>query len=444
MNILVLDIGTSSAKATLWQGSRMGAVIRMPIPNNLEGVRAEISPFVLLAAVEKTSRLATATANGKPIDALAFDMFSSAVLVTDKNHKPRTPIITHADRRSVAQSHAIERQIGAARILKLSGNRPVPGGIGSSTLRWLAENTAALGNSPRISQASSFVLRHWTGQFLIDPSQAAFLGLYDIRKNAWHPDLCRAAHAPLAALPEIASADQILGRLTPAAARRLGLPAGLPILGGLVDTGAAIIAAGLDVGTLVHNAGSTDVLALILSQAKPSPAYLTRPLGTGFTLPARWLAASTIAASGSAIHWIRTTLFRDLSDAQFATTLKAACGQLPITNYELPSFTPHLAGDRTSIDQLRAVLSGLTLATTREEILTVLIASLVQASAARFASLAKLARGRINPAIRTMGGATSLGNAMHRAWPRAARYTFRPIEGEALRGLKILAEHALS
>jgi xylulokinase len=446
MHILTLDIGTSSAKAAIWHNNRMGPVVRTAIPNKLSGIRAEISPASLLTAVEKTVREAVAVSGGKPLDALAFDMFSSAVLVTDRNFKPRTPIITHADRRSVDQSHAIEKQIGPARILKRAGNRPVPGGIGSSTLRWLAENTSALGNRPRVGQASAFVLQHWSGQFLIDPSQAAFLGLYDIRKKSWQADLCRAAKTPLSALPEIVFADQILGRLTSSAARRLGLAAGLPILGGLIDTGAAIIAASADLapGTLVHNAGSTDVLALILERPQPGPAHLTRPLGTGAALPARWLAASTIAASGSAISWIRTALFRDLDDVRFAAALATACSQLPGAHYPLPSFTPHLAGDRTSIEQDRAVLSGLTLSTRREDILAGLVAGLVGASMVRFANLSRLVHGHIRPTIHTMGGATTLGRAMHRAWPNAASYAFRPIPGEALRGLCLLAQAALN
>lgn len=449
MNILTLDVGTSSAKAALWRGDKMGLVTRVPIPNMLEGVRAEIKPAALVAAVEKSIRGAAASANGKKIDALAFDVFSPGVLVTDARGNPRTPIITHADRRSVEQSRAIEQKIGLSEILKLAGNRPVPGGIGSSTLRWLAENTAALSAGARIAQASTFLLHQWTVDFLIDPSNAAFLGLWDIRTGHWNDDLCHAAKVPAVDLPEVLPADMILGNLTASAARRLNLLAGLPILGGLVDTSAAIIAADLAPQTLIHNAGSTDVLALVLEKPHPGSTHLTRPLGTGAALSERWLAASTIAASGSAISWIRETLFRDQTDTQFRDLLKHACNSISdhsafrISHSAFPLFSPHLAGDRTSIDQLRAALTGLTLATTRDDILAAMLAGLVEASRTRFTNLSKLAKNKIRPTIHTMGGAHDLGIAMHRAWPNASRYKFKPIEGEALRGLKLLAEKAL-
>jgi xylulokinase len=438
MNILTLDVGTSSAKAAVWTGDKMGPVARVAILNMLEGVRAEISPAELVKAAEKAVRDATASAKGKKIDALAFDVFSPGVLVTDARGKPRTPIITHADRRSVEQSHAIEKRIGRERILKLAGNRPVPGGIGSSTLRWLSENTGALSAGARVAQASTFLLHQWTVDFLIDYSQAAFLGLWDITTGQWNDELCHAAHVPAVDLPEVLPADMIMGSLTSDAAKRLGLPEGLPILGGLVDTSAAIIAADLTPGTLIHNAGSTDVLALVLAEPHPALTHLTRPLGTGAALAPRWLATSTIAASGSAIAWIRETFFRDLSDKQFLAAIAAAC-----KSSSTLSFSPHLAGDRTSIDQLRAQLTGLTLATTREEILAALIAGLVEASTQRFTNLSKLAKNKIRPTIHTMGGAHDVGEAMHRAWPDSSHYKFKPIEGEALRGLKIMAEAAL-
>ena len=439
MNLLALDIGTSAVKAALFSNGRPGPVARYPIANQLSGVRAEIDPADLLAAVELAARAAAAGGTGGEVDLIAFDTFSAGPIVLSATGEPRTPIITHADRRSTAE--ALELEAAVPNILALAGNRPFPGGIASSTLRWLAKHSDVLANNPRVGQTSSFVLHAWTNTWLIDPSQAVFLGMFDITAKTWSAELARAVGVPLAALPEIRFADQILAKLTPAAAARLNLQAGTPVLGGLIDTSAALVGAAapaLAPGQLVHSAGSTDVLALILESPRPAPHYLTRPIGTGAHLPERWLAVSTMAAAGSAVAWIRQTMFRELTDGQFDAALRTACSQPLTANSQLPTFDPLLAGDRTDIVQRTAALTHLTLATTREDILAALAQALIAASRTRFENLAAVAP--ILPTIGTMGGNSILAAAMHQDWPNAAAYTFSPIENEALTGLHILAQ----
>lgn len=429
LRILTLDVGTSAVKAARWHAGRCGPVVRIPVANIRVGERAEVPAARLLRTVESAAR---AAADGEPVDAVCVATFSSSVVVCDRRGGVRAGVITHADRRSTREARRIEERVGRKRILQITGNVPVPGGIGSSTLCWL-HAAGALRRTDRVGQASTYLLHQWTGAWTIDPSQAAFLGLLDIRRGGWSDEVCAACGVSEDALPTLTPADQVLGHLTPAAARRLGLRAGTPVIGGLVDTSAAVIAAGLELGQLVHNAGSTDVLALVVDQPRPAPHRLTRPLGTGATLPARWLAVSTIAAAGSTIDWARQTFFADLTPARFAAVLRAACTGAP----HGVAFAPYLAGDRTAVQQRRAEITGLTLASDREAILAAIVRALAQESATRFADLARLRR--VAPVVRTMGGGAVLAEAMHRAWPRGQRRRFVPIAGEGLAGLQLLA-----
>jgi len=436
MRILSVDVGTSAIKATLWRGQRQGKARRQPVVSRWDGVKAEIPARRLLADIERT---VAAAAGRQPVDVISLGVFSAAPMVCDRDGRVRVDIITHADRRSVEEARQIEREIGAQRVLRLSGNRPVPGGIGSSTLRWLHRHQPqALGQGAQVGQASSYILRHWTGQWVIDPSQAVFLGLLQIATQRWSAELCRACGVPVSALPELQFADTVMGHLTPAAAQRLGLKSGTPVVGGLVDTGAAVIAAGLTPGQLLHSAGSTDVQALVLEQPCPGPTWLTRPLGTGGTLPQRWLAVSTIAASGSALQWAHRALFGQLNAVQFDALVRRICRR-PISGGV--GFSPYLAGDRTSIEQSRACISGLTLAATPPQILSAMIEGLVAASADRFAQLRAL--HPVRSTIATTGRAGALGDAMHRAWSKSGRWDFVRLGNANLLGLRLLAQSAL-
>jgi sugar (pentulose or hexulose) kinase len=206
------------------------------------------------------------------------------------------------------------------------------------------------------------------------------------------------------------------------------------VIGGFVDTSSAVLNTPMRPGQLVHNAGSTDVLALCVEAPKPAAHLLTRPVGVGRSLPPRWLSVSTIASAGSAVDWARRALFAELDDAAFRRAVRQAAKQRSNITCE-----PWFAGDRTSLAQKTAALSGLTLATTREDLLAALIGGLVQTSAQRYDHLTKV--HPIAPLVYTMGGGTDLGEAMHRAW--RGRHRFVPIAGDALAGLVKLAHAAL-
>ena len=58
----------------------------------------------------------------------------------DMAGKALTPIITHQDRRSVEIARDIEQRLGKRRHLQLTGNRPFPGGISSTTWAWFLQH----------------------------------------------------------------------------------------------------------------------------------------------------------------------------------------------------------------------------------------------------------------------------------------------------------------
>jgi xylulokinase len=224
-------------------------------------------------------------------------------------------------------------------------------------------------------------------------------------------------------------AADVGGRITRDAARTFGLRSGTPVLAGLIDTGAAMLLAGAEPGRMLNVSGSTDVLALCVARPRPHERLLTRALGAG----KRWLAVSTLAAGGSTLTWLRTRLFADLSEGKFhALTRRLA--RRPIESSV--RFDPYLAGDRMSIEQREAAFTGLTLSTTREQMLSAAIEALAQASAARIELLESIGT-KIDRRVIVSGGVTAgLGDVLHRDWP--GKWTFRAEEEATLRGLSRL------
>jgi xylulokinase len=232
-------------------------------------------------------------------------------------------------------------------------------------------------------------------------------------------------------------------------AERLGLPKGTPVLPGIVDTSAAVLATDCHPGRLVHSSGSSDVLALVVDTCKPIENLLWRPLGTGRHGKPRWLAVSTMAAGGSSIKWMRDEFFRDLSHKQFWKLLGKLLERMKATeanktrhgNSAEVGFRPLLAGDRTSLEERQGAFEGLTLATSREDMLAAVVRALAAEGRERLMTLQSV--HKIDAQVFTMGGEQLLAEYLHRHWPEPSRWRFTPLEGEAMPGLSKLAELAL-
>jgi xylulokinase len=99
-------------------------------------------------------------------------------------------------------------------------------------------------------------------------------------------------------------------------------------------------------------------------------------------------------------------------------------------------FEPYLAGDRTNIEQRQGAFTGLSLASTREQMLSAVIEALAKASAER---LKLLDSGDVpihNTVVVSGGAEDRLDRLMHRDWP--GRWKFRAVTEATLRGLGVI------
>lgn len=428
MSLLAIDFGSSSIKAAILRGtSIIGKPARAEYPTCYEGPRAEVNPDDLLRALKKT--LHQLGKGVRQVEAIAPATMSPAWVAMDERGKPLTPIITHQDRRSVQIAQEMESSFGRRRLLHLSGNRPIPGGISSTTCAWFARHhPSILRKAGLIGHLNTFLHRQLTCGRVIDPSNASFTGLYrTVKLGGWSDELCELAGVRKDQLPDIMEANQVGGTITPDAARTFGLKSGTPMLAGLVDTSAAMLLADPRPGRMMNVSGSTDVLALCTDHPRPHEQLLTRGLGVGRL----WLAVWTIAAAGSSLTWAQEQLFPDFSDQKFFGLL----GRLIRSKKsdDTVNFEPYLAGDRNSLEQRHAAFTGLTLATTRDQMLRAIARSLAKASADRLPLFQKL-YGQIDLKITIAGGAgKALHHILHRNWP--AQFHFHRQSDATLRGL---------
>lgn len=429
MRIVAVDVGSSAVKAAVFDDDRrVGEIVRAKVSTAYDGPSVEIDADGLLGAVgEAVKMLGDAAASA---DCLAIDVLAPGFVPLTRSGEALHPIITHQDRRSVAQALEIERRVGADRHLKILGCRPFPGGIASSSLLWLKQNRPdAYKKADLFGQVNTFLNLRFTGNAVLDPGNATFLGFFKTGElKGWSRELCDAVGVKPARLPEIRMGNEPAGKLLPEPAARLGLREGIPVLTGVIDTTAAIYSTGAVPGRVFNSIGSTDVLAVVTDRFAPHPKVLTRAFGVGRL----WVAVNTIAAGGAALTWAHRNFFADLSKDQFFAAVKQAVER------EAPSpvkFRPYLAGDRLSIRQKTGAFDKLTLATTREDMLKAILDAWADLNSRGLRRLRS--RAQLLPDVYVSGGGDDVASALHGRWP--GKWNFRYIEEAALAGMAKMA-----
>ncbi len=428
---LGLDIGSSSVIAGILRGTTVLAEApRVFFQSRHTGPRVEVDPDELLRAVR--TAIAGLGGRAREVDSVHLAVMCPAWVALDAKGRALTPIVTHQDRRSVAEALRLEDRLGRPRHLALCGCRPFPGGISSTTWAWFKQHEPArLRGADLVGHLNTFLHRRMTGARVTDPSNASFTGLYEtLTLRGWSDELCANLGVKKSLLPDVHDADVIGGRITPEAARSFGLRAGTPMLVGLMDGSAGMLLAGAKVGQLFNVCGSTDVLALCTDRPQPHEKLLTRALG----VQGKWLQVSTLAAVASAIYWVRDQMCPQMPIEEFRQEFHRLAKVGPAASGSV-RFAPYLAGERTSIEQRQGAFTGLTLASTREQMLSAVVESLIAASAERLpllsASGTKLLR-----TVAVSGGSDRLDEIMRRDWP--GRWKFTPVTDATMRGLGTL------
>jgi xylulokinase len=211
-----------------------------------------------------------------------------------------------------------------------------------------------------------------TGEAAFDPANASFSGLYGtMTDRQWSPRWCDYFEVEGEWLPRVVSGDTTVGTVRAAVAAELGVPAGVPLKLGTADTSCAMLAAGVRPGDLMHEVGTTQVLAALTDKPRPGPERLTRLFGVGEA----FVHVTHNPVGGAALEWIHKLCFHDQSEEEFYGKTIAEARQHK-TRVTLDP--PYLGGDRLEIEAHRASFRDLTVTTDRLELLAALLEAMVR------------------------------------------------------------------
>ena len=265
---LAVDCSTTASKAVIYDpaGAVVAAASRplplsQPEPGRYEQDARDWWTATRTAIGDVAGQVDTAG-----IQALCLTHQRESFVCLDSDGVPLRPAILWADGRAGAQI----ARFGNPHVHELSGKPPdVTPAL--YKLAWLREHEPeVLAGAARVGDVQAYLAWKLTGRWATSQVSADTLGLLDLRRLTWSPELLALAGVRPEQLPELCTAGEELGRID--------LPGltGLPLIAGIGDGQAAGIGADVTApGAGYLNLGTSMVLGVQTDTYQCDPAFRT-------------------------------------------------------------------------------------------------------------------------------------------------------------------------
>ncbi|MCW5954375.1 MAG: hypothetical protein KIT69_19155, partial [Propionibacteriaceae bacterium] len=229
------------------------------------------------------------------------------------------------------QCRALEEEFGAAEHLRRAGNRIDPFYVTPKAM-WLRDNEpTVLREAAALLQIPGYLVRRVTGEFSLDNSHASILGLG--QPNEWDERLLGRAGIDPRQLPVSVAGSTIVGYSLENALP--GLPAGVPVAAGTVDSAAAALEVDLGPNEALLMTGTSSVLVMPRAERSPCPEFISMALADG-----GWCDLAAVVSSGASVSWLT-----QLAGLDLASFMELAAQSVPGAHGLV--VLPYLAGERS-------------------------------------------------------------------------------------------------
>lgn len=376
MSLLGIDVGTSGCKTVLFDTTGRplaGAYAEYDTQHPQPGW-AELDSLEVWDKVKQCIRQAAAEAGRDAVQALAVCSLGEAVVPISANGEILGPSLLNFDVRGAEFLPQLNAALEPERWYTITGN--TPGNHFSLTkLMWLKRYQQELYDR-------TFKFMHWGGlvgtllgaEPALDYSLAGRSLLFDLNTRDWSDELLAIAGIARDKLPRTVPSGTAVGQVSPAAARELGLPAGVVIVTGAHDQCANAVGAGVIApGQAMYGMGTYICIVPVFRELREAGAMIARGLNTEHHAVPGSFVTFLYNQGGALLKWYRDT-FAPLekkialeSGKDIYSQLISELPEYPSRVLALPHFTA--TGPPNFISDSCGVLAGLRLETQRGEIL---------------------------------------------------------------------------
>lgn len=255
------------------------------------------------------------------------------------------------DQRTEAQCQEItEKAGGVDGLLALTNNLMLPGYTGGKIL-WMRENEPA--NYERLAKflnPKDYIRFRLTGEMSTEVSDASGTGLFDVHGRTWSRRLFEILDLSLDVAPTCYESVGVSGTVRPEIAESLGLPKGLPVVGGGGDSVIQTLGTGVSTSdVLMTTIGTAGIISTAFEQFQKNPQGKLQVFCN--VIPGRWHAMGVTLSAGGSLRWAKEVLAasemevaRNTEEDVYDIISREAEHSTPGANGIL--FLPYLSGER--------------------------------------------------------------------------------------------------
>ncbi len=279
------------------------------------------------------------------------------------------------DQRTEAQCGQIYAKAGGIEgLLEYTNNRMLPGYTGGKIL-WLREHEPQhYERMVKFVNPKDYIRFRLTGELATEVSDASGTGLFNVRARTWSRPLFELLDIPFGMAPTCYESVGVSGTVRAEVAEALGLPKGLPVVGGGGD--AVIQTLGTGVVTsdvLMTTIGTAGIISTACETFRKNPQGKLQLFCN--VIPNRWHAMGVTLSAGGSLRWARdlfgaaeAEVAQQSGEDVYALISREAESSAPGANGLL--FLPYLIGERCPhIDpNARGAFIGLSLTSRRRDL----------------------------------------------------------------------------
>jgi xylulokinase len=371
--LIGIDLGTTSLKVSLFalDGQRIGSSskeypILVPEPGYAEQDPREWWQALVACCADLGHQFPQEFSQAAGIGICG--QMHTQVYLDDQNRLLR-PAITWMDQRTREIVERFNEQPGVKDLINRSTANAASTTYSALHIRWVKENQPEIWKQVRsILIAKDYLKFLLTGVKAIDYAEASGTLLFDVINETWSQEMFDLFEIPREFLPEVSASDQIIGNVTPEAARQTGLPAGIPVVNGSSDNSASALGAGMvSPGQVTMIIGTAGVITVCSDH--PLVDEKNQTLCWHYCLPNRWATLGITQTAGESLQWFKNAFDHDSA----SDTSSDIFNQYNELIREVPAgskgliFLPYLNGERTPHwdPNARGVFFGVNLETTK-------------------------------------------------------------------------------
>lgn len=300
------DLGTSGNKATVFTtDGELVTSITVPYDTHYFNTNwAEQNPEEWWRAVRDSTRALATRIDATEIAAISFSGQMMGCVCVDREGRPLRPAILYSDQRAVAQCDAIVEKIDTFDFYRITGHRP-SASYSVEKLMWVRDNEPEIyRRTYKMLHAKDYLNFLLTGNLTSEYSDGSGTNVMDLTARCWSERLIDVTGIDGDKLPDLKASTDIVGDLTPEAARELHLVPGIPIVAGGGDG----VCAGVGVGSvrpgMTYNyLGSSSWIATTTERPIFDPGM--RTFVWAHAVPGYVHPCGTMQTAGSSVAWAR-------------------------------------------------------------------------------------------------------------------------------------------